>query len=458
MARRDRPSDRGHNFTTGPPPILNERFAMLAVEERDKPVRERDSRRSSVDSGPPPIQESSRFVKAIEADNTYIPPSARGGMGQAPPAKVQNSRFVAASAELQAERQADMRGREERRFEREQQQGPAPLPSNTRFAAAFAELEADREKGNREREDRRSSARNRDHPDRFNPSSGYEGPQGRFRQDHGGRTDENRGRYGKAADVNPFPPIGPLMSKKTEFIRPELPKHLQPKKEPESVLPVVSAPLALPGEDEEAARARIEKKKREAEEKALAEKKLADELAAKKAAEQALLAEKAAKAAAVADELISDFASGKMLGSDLAEWCKEQGPLLPPVDRLVFNMLQEREKKNPDPSCPWADKEKFGAALLSLAQDNIEGQIGILWGIQKYCDKQGFPKIEGEYLIQAMFRAMYKYDLVDSEGFFEWKEDDSDEHEPGKVKSVVQTIDWFDWLQEDDDDEEEDEE
>jgi len=458
MGRREKPSGRDFNYTSGQPPTLNERFAKLGMEDRDTQERDRGDRR-----GPPPLQQSSRFTKAIEADDSYIPPSERGGTGQAPPPPspmVQNSRFAAASAEFQSERQAELRMREERRAEREHQPvGPPPVPSNTRFAAAYAELEADRERETRDREERRSSNRNRDQSDRFHASSGYDGQQhqqGRFRQDRGGRNDENRGRYGKGSDVDPFPPLGPLISKKTEFIKPEMPKHLQPKKEPGPVLPPVLAPLTLPGEDEEAARARIEKKKRDAEEKALAEKKLAEELAAKKAAEQAFEAEKAAKAAAVANDLLSEFASGKLLGSDLAAWCKQQGPLLPSIDRLVFHMLQEREKKNPDPACPWAAKDRYGAALVSLVEDNIEGQMCILWGIQKYCDKQGFPKIGGEYLIQSMFRAMYKYDLVDSEGFSEWKEDDNEAHEAGKVKSVVQTIDWFNWLQEDDEEDDED--
>lgn len=56
-----------------------------------------------------------------------------------------------------------------------------------------------------------------------------------------------------------------------------------------------------------------------------------------------------------------------------------------------------------------------------------------------------------------MFRAMYKYDLAESDAFAEWKEDESDEHEQGKMKAVIQTVDWFLWLEEDDDDEDEEE-
>jgi hypothetical protein len=56
-----------------------------------------------------------------------------------------------------------------------------------------------------------------------------------------------------------------------------------------------------------------------------------------------------------------------------------------------------------------------------------------------------------------MFRAMYKCDLAESDAFAEWKEDESDEHEPGKMKAVIQTVDWFLWLEEDVDDGDEEE-
>lgn len=67
----------------------------------------------------------------------------------------------------------------------------------------------------------------------------------------------------------------------------------------------------------------------------------------------------------------------------------------------------------------------------------------------------GFPKINEEYVVQCMFRSMYKYDLAEADAFAEWKEDESDEHETGKMKAVIQTMDWFNWLEEDDEEEEE---
>jgi hypothetical protein len=67
----------------------------------------------------------------------------------------------------------------------------------------------------------------------------------------------------------------------------------------------------------------------------------------------------------------------------------------------------------------------------------------------------GFPKINDEYLVQSMYRAMYKYDLAEADAFAEWKEDESEANETGKMKALIQTVDWFLWLEEDDDEDEE---
>lgn len=70
----------------------------------------------------------------------------------------------------------------------------------------------------------------------------------------------------------------------------------------------------------------------------------------------------------------------------------------------------------------------------------------------------GFPKINDEYLVQCMFRSMYKYDMTEADAFTEWKEDESEMHETGKMKAVIQTIDWFNWLEEDEEEDEDEEE
>ena len=53
---------------------------------------------------------------------------------------------------------------------------------------------------------------------------------------------------------------------------------------------------------------------------------------------------------------------------------------------------------------------------------------------------------------------MYKFDLAGDEAFMMWKEDESPEHEAGKLNAVIQTVDWFNWLEEEEEEEEDDEE
>jgi len=118
--------------------------------------------------------------------------------------------------------------------------------------------------------------------------------------------------------------------------------------------------------------------------------------------------------------------------------------------------LEENEKLTPDISCAWAEPSKYGAALVSLVEDDLLKQVDVLFAIQKYCNKIGMPKLNDEYVIQAMFRSMYKYDLASDEAFEIWKEDESEEHEAGKVNAVIQTVDWFNWLEQDEEEEEDD--
>ena len=156
---------------------------------------------------------------------------------------------------------------------------------------------------------------------------------------------------------------------------------------------------------------------------------------------------------------MAEFTSGNKLGEDLKAWVEENCPSLPSVNQLVFNLLVEREKLNPDPECAWAEAENFGAALLTLVKDDTLSQMEVLWGIQFYCDKMGFPKLNNEYIVQAMFRSAYKFDLAEDDAFAEWKDDETEAFEKGKIKAIIQTVEWFNWLAEaDDSGDEEDEE
>ena len=71
----------------------------------------------------------------------------------------------------------------------------------------------------------------------------------------------------------------------------------------------------------------------------------------------------------------------------------------------------------------------------------------------QYCEFIGFPKLDKEYVIQGMFRSMYRLDLALDDAFEAWKEDESEAYESGKGKAIIQTIDWFNWLEEDEEEE-----
>jgi hypothetical protein len=151
--------------------------------------------------------------------------------------------------------------------------------------------------------------------------------------------------------------------------------------------------------------ARIEKKKREEEEKRLAEQKCGEEAAAKKATEEAEAATKAKKAAEGEGDLLSEFVNGGKSGEG-------QGAILPSVEKLVYHLLISTQKDDPNPECAWAESTNYGAALVTLREENLAGMMEVLFAIQGFCNDIGFPKVGTEGLIQAMFRSVYKFDLV----------------------------------------------
>ena len=42
-----------------------------------------------------------------------------------------------------------------------------------------------------------------------------------------------------------------------------------------------------------------------------------------------------------------------------------------------------------------------------------------------------------DYVEQEMFKCMYKYDLALDDAFEAWKEDESEAHEAGKMKTII---------------------
>lgn len=505
---RDRDRDRSSN-NNAPLPV-NSRFSAAVDIDRDRDRdRDRDQRASDPLPRPssPPKPVESRFASAAAADRSY---KSQSKSSSGPP-PVMNSRFSSIAGgdggnDLDYSRNKDMDYRTRDYRDRDN----APLPErNSRFASAAA---MDRDYNDRTRErtdpggvrggdrDRQSGGMGRE-DDRF---GSYGGSRDRMRDDRGGygrdryenrgmgygrdrdrdggrfgndrgfggasrfsRDDYNhdrrisdRGGYSKTSfrgDRGDDYQQSGETEKQTENVSRTTYKPsssiLGPKTAPPAVPPPVAPPLTLPGEDEEAAKLRIERQKREAQEKIEAEKKAAEAAALAEAEAARLAAEATALAEEKASSLLAEFSSGNKLGDELSQWCKEQGALLPPVVDLVYHLLCEKERKNPSINCEWGNKENFGCALLELVEDDVLRQMQVLFGIQKYCESIGFPKLDKEYVIQGMFRSMYRLDLALDDAFEAWKEDESEAYESGKGKAIIQTMDWFNWLEEDDEDE-----
>lgn len=445
MKQSNNRRERSDN-SRAPPPVVNKRFEQLAEEERER-QREREDRRRGPppvansrfaaaaeadrstyrdrnDRGPPPVA-NSRFAAAAEADRSYVDADFR----RSGPPPTQNSRFAAAAAMAEEDRYRERDASFGRDRDGPYGRGPRgpPPAQNSRFAAAAAADEDYVERGDRDRYDGGDRFGNRDGG--YDRRGGRDGYDRRGDRDDYGRND--RGRYEDQYEKPEEPPKSSVADLLKPKARPVEENILQaPTKEHADNF------LKLPT-----------KKAEESKEKEPAPSKPAEEPVSAPTVEVSKVKDDS--------DVIAEFISGNRLGEDLKSWVEEQ--VIPSVEKLVFTLLTETEKLNPDIECAWAEPTKYGAALVSLVQEDLLKQMDILFGIQKYCDKLGFPKLNEEYVVQAMFRSMYKYDLADEDAFSMWKEDESSEHEAGKLNAVIQTVDWFNWLEEDDDDDEEDE-
>jgi len=114
-------------------------------------------------------------------------------------------------------------------------------------------------------------------------------------------------------------------------------------------------------------------------------------------------------------------------------------------------------------SADWTKKADFGALLCALHEDETPAQFDILLGVQSHFADQNFPRDDkGQGLVQAAFKALYLNEVVSDEAQQYWRNDESkSEKVKGKVDALVQSTQWFSFLDsledQDDDDEEEEE-
>lgn len=392
--------------------------------------------------GPPEVQ-NSRFAKFADEDRaaTELYKSSR-----APPPTVQNSRFAAVAAEEEMYKANRQQNREEmgtgggQQFARRDDGPPEP-----REGGRFGNLDY-----NRDREPRDN--RNDDSRDGHSLGSGErrgaggEGWGARFnsrqRNDDAGAVNPVDSRFQRPAPTIPVPTTKPAKPAPKQAVVEEV-------KKPDVV-------IALPGETQEEAEARVKKMKEakeeeEREEEERRKKEEEEEKAAKLAEEERLK-----NAAKVEGDLLSAWTGGKLQGEELVDWVKENGELLPTGDKLVKSVLKEVYGSTPDTKGSVFEEEKWGAALVSLGEDNVDVQMEFLFGLQCYLNEIGFPKVDGVAVSSELMKMMYKYDICEAEAMLTYKDDEREEWEEGKTNIVIQCTSWFAWLEESDDDDSED--
>lgn len=131
------------------------------------------------------------------------------------------------------------------------------------------------------------------------------------------------------------------------------------------------------------------------------------------------------------------------------------------VDVSGSTFVSEILKSLIDPlSLKWCSKSEYGECISKMLHQNTRMQVRTLHAIQTHCNQHKFPKItvkdSKRNFIEVLFQLLYQYDIIDTNGFLSWKDDESDI--PGKINALLQTNSFFEFLNEDDDADEEEEE
>jgi hypothetical protein len=118
--------------------------------------------------------------------------------------------------------------------------------------------------------------------------------------------------------------------------------------------------------------------------------------------------------------------------------CDDEKVLLPCDAKQYMHMFSE---------------DQYGALLVYLSMDNIIAQKSILYSIQSYCHRLGFPKLSimknnqknDVAMIDMLYRLVYTKMIVTEEAFIEWSEDNACEIH-GKSMAVIQTNSFLNWV------------
>jgi hypothetical protein len=215
---------------------------------------------------------------------------------------------------------------------------------------------------------------------------------------------------------------------------------------------VNNAPLPTvgPSQDE------LAKQKKLKEDEKAAKKAVRDAEEKKKLEEKkALIAEKEAQAEAIKQKKIQNleyakvaFDSGKK-GIELTEYINNMSNK-PTCESLLIHILNTLAKEDIE-KLKWSMPTEYGNALSTL-KVTVNDQLYACYACQSYCYKNLFPKIgiNSTPLLKLMFSVLYKYEIVDEEGFLKWQNDDdnddNNDYNNGRVNATVQTTSFFQLL------------
>jgi len=105
-------------------------------------------------------------------------------------------------------------------------------------------------------------------------------------------------------------------------------------------------------------------------------------------------------------------------------------------------------------------KDAYGSLLADMrsGKESTKKEVSLLFGVQRFYNDIEFPKNDkGVPMMQSVFYSLYNDDIVEEDGFQEWR-DDEDESIPGKFKALIQVTDFFTWLNDAEEEESEEEE
>jgi hypothetical protein len=150
------------------------------------------------------------------------------------------------------------------------------------------------------------------------------------------------------------------------------------------------------------------------------------------------------------NSLISSSKRGEALQQRIKSLDKK-----PPARKFIMAILTFSPQNG---ACEWADPDNFGKALGVICRSTASQVEGIR-AVVEFCSQRKFPPSSetNEPLVLELFKNLYDKEIFEEDAYMAWK-NDSEDQSPGKAKALLQTADFFQWLETCGDEEEDDDE